>query len=230
MAPPEPLLTRCPHCQHALNLPEAYLGQVVSCLECHAPFRAPVRAGDGLTAPEPLPKPTRIPARLFVPTFGLLLLGFAGLFINGYLAVWMNGDPEAAGKFAEANLFFMLETDPPPAKTKDGQAEKLPPEEEKKRREENADKQQRLAKDAAARVSAPGMIRIRIAFAAVSLGVVAGGFCIALRRGYWYCFVACALVSVNSPDIGCCFVGIVVGIWGFMALISDEGRRHFGRG
>lgn len=227
---PDLLLTRCPHCRHALQLPESYLGQIVSCLECHAPFRAPVRENGGLSEPIALPKPTRIPAKLFVPTFGFLLLGFAALFINVYLAVWMSQEPEAAGKFAEANLFFMLETDPPASKSKDGKVEKVSPEEEKKRRDELATKQQQLAKDAAARVSATGMIRIRIAFAIASLGVVAGGFCLALRRGYWFCFLSCALAAVNSPDIGCCFVGVVVGIWGFMALISDEGRKHFGRG
>ncbi len=226
---PEPLLTRCPHCRHALRLPEDYLGQVVSCLECHAPFRAPVRDGEGLTEPVPLPKPTRIPAKLFIPTFGLMLLGFAGLFINVYLAVWMMNEPAAARQFAEANLFFMLETDPPAAKTKDGKDEKLAPEEEKKRRDELAEKQGQLAKDAAARVSVEGMIRIRIVFAVVSLGVLAGAFCLALRRGYPICFLSCALAAVNSPDIGCCFVGVVVGIWGFMALISDDGRKHFGR-
>lgn len=226
---PDSLLTRCPHCNHALNLPEEFLGQVVSCLECRSPFRAPVRDGEGLTAPEKLPRPSRIPARLFIPTFGLMLLGFGGLFINGYLAAWMTADPGAAVKFAEANLFFMLETDPPAAKDKDGKAEKLTPEEDKKRRDEMAEKQQQLTKDAAAQVSAAGMIRTRIAFALVSLGVVAGGFCFALKRGYYFCFFACLLSALNSPDIGCCFVGVVVGIWGFMVLISDEGRKYFGR-
>lgn len=216
----EELLTRCPHCNCALRIPADFLGRTVSCLECRAPFTAPVRDGDGLTAPIKLPKPSRIPARLFVPTFGLLLLGFAGMFVNGYLAVWMHLEPGAAAKFAEANFLNMLAIDPP-AKAKN--------EEESQKREEDAQRQQQLAKEAASQVNADGMKRTRILFALMSAGVAAGGICFMLRSGYVWCFVACALAAVNSPDIGCCFLGIVVGIWGFMALISDEGRRHFGR-
>jgi hypothetical protein len=232
---PDPLLIRCPHCNHALNLPEDFLGRVVTCLECKSPFRAPVRAGDGLTEPEKLPRPSRIPVRLFVPTFGLLLLGFAGLFVNGYLAVWFHADPKAAARFAEANFFFMLETDPPaekqpdkPAKATEDEKKRLE-EEDRKRREAMAERQAQLAKDAAGTVSVEGMKRVRIIFAAVSLGVVVGGFCFALRKGYYFCFLACLLAAVNSPDVGCCFLGVVVGVWGFMALISDDGRRYFGR-
>lgn len=222
---PEPILIRCPHCNHALSLPDEYLGQVVSCLECHAPFRAPAREGGQLTAPQPLPKPTRIPARVFVPTFGLLLMGFAGLFVNLYLAWWFGIDPKAAAQFAEANMFFMLDPDAPPAK--DGKTRTA--DEEKKRRDEQAEKQQRLVKDAAGKVSPEGMRKVRLAFALVSLGVVAGGFCFALRRGYYYCYFACLLSALNSPDIGCCFIGVVLGVWGFMVLISDDGQRYFRR-
>lgn len=225
---PEPLLTRCPHCNHALNLPEEFLGQVVSCLECQAPFRAPVLENGKLTTPTLLPKPSRIPARLFVPTFGLMLLGFAGLFVNLYLAWWFHAEPRAAAQFAEANMLFMMETEPAADKAKDGK--KLTDEEEKQRREEHAEKQQQLAKDAAGAVSVEKMKLIRLAFAAVSLGVLVGGLCFVARKGYYYCFIACLLAALNSPDIGCCFVGVVIGAWGFMALISDDGQRYFRRG
>lgn len=224
---PESLVIRCPHCNHALNLPEEFLGQVVTCLECRAPFRAPVREAGGLSAPTPLPKPSRIPARLFAPTFGLMLLGFAGLFVNLYLAWWFHADPKAAARFAEANLLFMMEPDPPADKAKDGK--KLSDEEERQRREQHAERQQQLAKDAAGGVSVERMKLIRLAFAAVSLGVLVGGLCFAFRRGYYFCHAACVLAALNSPDIGCCFVGVVIGVWGFMALISDDGQRYFGR-
>lgn len=224
---PESLLTRCPHCNHALNVPEEFLGQVVTCLECRTPFRAPVIENGKLTDPLPLPKPSRIPAKIFIPTFGLLLLGFAGLFVNLYLMWWFQADPNAAARFAEANLFFMMETEPTAEKAKDGK--KLSAEEEKQRREAHAERQQQLAKDAAGTVSVEGMKRVRLAFAAVSLGVVAGGLCLAFRRGYYYCYFACLLAALNSPDIGCCFIGVVIGVWGFMALISDDGQSYFGR-
>ncbi len=224
---PDPILIRCPHCAHALTLPEEFLGQVVSCLECRSPFRAPVRDGDTLTDPVKLSRPTRIPARIFVPTFGLLLLGFAGLFVNLYLAWWFRADPQGAAKFAEANMYFLLETEPPAEKAKDGK----PPTdaEEKQSRDDQAERQQQIVKETAGKVSAEKMLRVRLAFAVVSLGVVAGGFGFALRRGYYFCYFACLLAALNSPDIGCCFLGVVVGLWGFMVLISDEGQKHFGR-
>ncbi len=223
---PDPILLRCPHCQHALQIPEEFLGQVVTCLQCRGPFRAPTVTNGVLGQPELLPKKPRIPARLFIPTYGLLLLGFAGLLINVYLAIWMSAEPKAAMKFAEANLFFMLETDPKAVDGKDKSAPQTP-EEAKARRDELAEKQEKLTRDVAENVSVSGMIRIRIIFAIISAGVLMGGFCFALRRGYYLAFASCALSAVNSPDIGCCFVGVVVGIWGFMMLISDEGRVHF---
>jgi hypothetical protein len=233
---PEAHLIRCPHCNHALSLPEEFLGQVVTCLECRSPFRAPIRDGDKLTESLKLPKKTRIPARLFLPTFGLLLLGFVGLFLNAYLWWWFHNDPQGASQFAEANMVFMLETKPAPPtdKNKPDPKKKLTAEEQqrqidesKKRIEEFGNAQEKSVKDVAKGVSADGMKRVRLIFGVISLGVVIGGFCFALRKAYYFCFLACFLSAINSPDLGCCFIGVIVGIWGFMMLISEEGRAYF---
>ena len=50
-----------------------------------------------------------------------------------------------------------------------------------------------------------------------------------VRRGYGLAFLGCFAAAFNSPDLGCCFIGGIVAIWGVLALISDEGRRYFGR-
>jgi hypothetical protein len=234
----EPLLIRCPTCQHALHLPESYLGQTVTCLECRTPFRATRREGDavgtGGIETVALPKPSRVPARLFIPMFGLLLFGFMGVFINGYLWWWFHNEPQAAVKFAEANLQFLIETAPPkPAepkvapKTAEEKTQRL--EDQKRQATDFAEKQQEAARNAAAGVDVVGMKRLRLIFGLVGLGIVVGGFCFALRRAYPYCFVACVLSMLNTPDMGCCFFGAVIGIWGIIVLVSDEGRAYFGR-
>jgi hypothetical protein len=222
---PEPLLIRCPTCNHALQLPEEFLGKIVTCLECRTPFDAPVRDGETLTAPVTRAKPSRVPARLFIPMFGLLLFGFLGVFVNGYLWWWFHTDPKAAATFAEANFQFMMTMEPP----KPSDDKKLDKDEAKKLAEQFAEQQQRAAKEAASQVSVAGMKRIRIVFLVMSLGVLAGGFSFAMRSSYPYCFVACVLSAVNTPDLGCCFFGIVIGVWGAIVLVSDEGRAYFGR-
>src|SRR5687768_3588013 len=100
-----PVVTRCPACRHLLTVPDDFLGKVVTCLECRAAFEAPAQTGDAFTAPK-LVRPGRfkVPAFVFVPMYGLLLLGAAGVIVNGYLFVTFRNDPEAAKAFA-AGLF-----------------------------------------------------------------------------------------------------------------------------
>src|SRR5436190_15773468 len=99
---PDPVVTRCPACGHLLAIPEDFLGKVVTCLECHAAFTAPARAGDALTAPVLVrPGVRKVSPYLFVPMLGLLLLGAAGTMVNGYLYVTFKADPAAAKTFAQ---------------------------------------------------------------------------------------------------------------------------------
>jgi hypothetical protein len=225
---PDPVVVRCPTCRHLVNIPEDYLGRVVTCLECHTPFTAPVRDGDRLT--EPVARPRRgLPPAVVVPLVGLLLLGAAGLAVNGYLYHALGTDPEAGKALARGALRALAAERPADEPTPAG----LTPEQAK---EWKADRQRRFQDDQERRIEeqaaewAPSLQArrpVRLAFAAVSLGVFAGGLAFALRRFYPLAFVGCGLAAINSPDLGCCFPGAVVGVWGFFVLISDGGRRYF---
>src|SRR5437773_1884203 len=96
----------CPACNHLLRVPLDWLGQSVQCPECKATFKAPVRVGDGLTAPELISRPAapggpatarkRLDPMLLLPAFGLLVVGFTGLVVGGANTARYLGDPAAA--------------------------------------------------------------------------------------------------------------------------------------
>jgi hypothetical protein len=159
--------------------------------------------------------------------FGLLLLGAAGTFVNGYLYYTFRSDPEAARTFAAWIIRQQAKERPDDAPPPAGPLS----DEEKREREERAkafqaDQERRVDETAAA--AAPFVGPMQGPFALVSLGVLAGGVAFAARRGYWLAFLGCALAILNVNHV-CCVPGAVVGVWGFFALISDDGRRHFGR-
>lgn len=221
---PDPIVTRCPSCRHLLTVPADYVGKVVTCLECHAAFEA--APGD---APPRLVRPGRrkVSPFLFVPMFGLLLLGAAGVIVNGYLYFTFRADPAAAKTFA-AWLFRQQAKEVPDDEPK--AAGPLPEDEQRRRaarRQAFAEDQGRRVDESAA-AAAPYLAPVQGPFALVSLGVFAGGLAFALRRFYWLAFAGCGLAILNANH-ACCLPGAVVGVWGFFALISDEGRRHFGR-
>lgn len=230
----DPLLIRCPACRHVVSLPDEFLGKVVTCMQCRAAFTAPAPAGDGLTAPTLLrPGRRKVSAFLFVPMFGLLLLGAAGVLVNGYLYVALKEDPGTAKTFAGWLIRQQAKETPddePGPKGKDGKATSPTAEDqqrwEARRKAFEADQERRIDESAAA--AAPYVGAVQGPFALVSLGVLAGGMAFAARRFYWLAFVGCFLAMVNLNH-ACCVPGAVVGIWGFFALISDEGRRHFDR-
>lgn len=229
----EPLVIHCPHCRHLLHLPEEYLGRVVTCLECKMPFRGPVRNEGVLTEPVPLRRARGVPARLFIPLCGLLILGISGVALNGYLYYITQQDPEAAKAFVRASLSNLFVKDPPEAAGwKDADAKKKPNEAEIQRREDlkkafQADQNRKLD-DMMAQYQ-PNLGPMRFVGLATSAITLLGGLAFLLRTGYWLAFAGCASAVVNSPDLGCCFVGVIVAIWGVLALISDEGRRYFGK-
>lgn len=228
---PDPVVIRCPACNHLLHVPEDYLGKVVICLECKASFAAPAREGDALTAPRPLPRRT-VPAFVFVPMFGLLLLGVVEMAVNGYCYVAFGRDPEVAKSFTRTVL-RQLALDTPPDVPAKIDPKKPPTDEERAKRDERVrefrDEQERRIEERAADW-APRLRPARGAFFLVGVGVFAGGLAFALRRFYSLAFLGCFFAAVGSPDLGCCFPGAIVGIWGFFALISEEGRRYFGKG
>ncbi|CAN5483900.1 hypothetical protein BH11PLA2_BH11PLA2_34050 [soil metagenome] len=225
---PDPILIRCPHCQKPVNLPEDYLGKVVSCLECLAPFRAPVRDGDTLTEPQPIAKSRGVPAKLFIPLFGMLLLGTAGLLVNGFLL----SDRAAADSLTRKTVESLMDLDPPEKKEwKEADKIKKPNMDELQRRQDVSDnyrkEMNRKIDENIALV--PEAVKVRY-FGLVTSGLVLlGGLSFLVHRGYPLAFLGCAASVVMSPDLGCCFPGLILAIWGVLALISDEGRRYFGK-
>jgi len=220
---------RCPHCHHALALPDDYLGRIVSCLECLSPFRAPVKDGDGYTAPIPLPHSRGVPAKLFIPLLGLLILGVVGLALNSYLLL----DPQASADFTRNTLSALIDKEPPEkAEWKAADSKKKPDMAELERRQRVGEEFRRTAQarlDRQLTENMPDSTRLRYFGLATSGLAFLGGVAFLLRRGYWLGYLGCLGVALNSPDLGCCLVGVIVAIWGMMALISDEGRRYFGR-
>ncbi len=232
---PDELIVRCPACRHLVRLPTTYLGQVVTCLECRGPFRAPVRTETGsLSEPVALPKPLRIPARLFVPMYGLMLVGAVGLMLNGYLHFAFVNNPEMAQNYVRNVLAQISQTEPAdvaPLK-RDGAGRVLPmPADEAnaeatKRQVFQTEQDRKMDETIAA--AAPTVRDTQWPFALLSVVVFAGGIAIALGRWYPLAFIGCAGAALNINHM-CCVPGGIVAIWGVVALISDEGRRHFRR-
>jgi hypothetical protein len=165
-----------------------------------------------------------------VPVFGLLLLGVAGVAVNAYFITY----PAAAQEYYKNALDFLVTKEPPEAKewkAADAAQNRKPDDAELKRREEVSEafrrEQQKKLDDAAA--SLPPATVLRSFSLAASTLTLLGGLAFLVRRGYVLAFLGCAAAVINSPDLGCCFVGVIVAAWGLMALISEEGRRYFGR-
>jgi hypothetical protein len=55
----------------------------------------------------------------------------------------------------------------------------------------------------------------------------AGGVAMIRRKGYRLAQVSCLVAALNLPHL-CCVPGAVLGLWGLLLLMSDEGREHFG--
>lgn len=214
---PDPLVVRCPACSHLVRIPADYLGKTVTCLQCRAAFVAPANPGDQPT----VAKAGGVPGRVLVPMFGLLLAGTVGLVVNAYMFVAF-ADPAAADGFAR-RVLEQLVADAPP------DFPKQPTAEQKAELAEFRAAQEKLVADRAAEWGAAAR-PLRAVFAVTSVVILLGGVAFVRRRPYWLAAVGCLLAIVNAPDLGCCFPGAVVGLWGLFVLISDEGRRYFGRG
>src|SRR5262249_131881 len=83
--PDDDLLIPCPACGTKLRTPRSALGQTVFCSECQAPLKLPDAAGGvaGRVAGGK-GKTYAVPPKVFVPMMGLLVLGAAGVLVNGY--------------------------------------------------------------------------------------------------------------------------------------------------
>lgn len=212
--PNETEVISCPACKHLVRVPADWLGQTVQCPECKATFTAPVREGDHLTDPVLLSGPpgatpaaaarSRPDTLLMLPAFGLMLLGFASVVVNSYYAVKYARDPAAA----ERDIVQILgawrgapqlgDKVEPGQKTNEEEAAELAPK---------------------VRVLVP-------LFVVVGALEFYGGLAMVRRRHYRMAQLGCVLASLNIPHL-CCVPGAMVGLWGLLLLLSDEGREHF---
>jgi hypothetical protein len=226
---PDSHVIRCPHCSHRVELPAEWLGQVVSCLECTKAFRAPVLDSNTLTAPQVIARTGRVPVIMVIPLFGLLTLGVAGLAINGYLL----HDPKAAVSVKRGIAEQLFAEEPPEVKEWKAADKKRPPDDaEMRRRAAVVDAFQRDRRQGIDRAvdDWPEAKGFRYGGLAASAVMLVGGFAILIRRGYVLAFIGSFASLANAPDLGCCFLGLILAPWGLMALIGNDGRRYFRRG
>lgn len=220
-----------PTCGRPLNLPAAAIGQPISCPHCGIGIGIALGPDGQPTQPTAIPTSRRVPRLFLVPGFALAILGAAGVFANGYVAAAALTDPEAGRTYARTMLSYTKggeeaakpanqvrgkeETDPREAfAAVFGQAARVAVEEETDR--ERAE-------------GVSGWVGpVAAGFTLVSLLMAAGGVAMLSGRWYWLALAGCVAAAVNV-NLCCCVPGVVAGLWGFLSLSRDEGRRHFGR-
>lgn len=213
-------LLPCPACRTTLRVPDGFRGKVISCLECKTLLLAPPAGSD--TPLTIVPKSAArggFPPRVFVAMAALVLLGFAGVVVNGYTAYQFSTDPTAAERYAHSLLEQMAGVQMFGAPQK-----KEPTEEEKAEALATRQKQAQ----ALAEARGEDMKRASYLFAVVSFVELLGGLAFAFRRPYWLAWIGClaALLNVNH---GCCFPGAIAAVWSAAILISTDGRKYFGK-
>ncbi len=209
----------CPACRHLLRVPADWLGTEVQCPECRSMFRAPVRDGDRLTdavllsrtaaAEAAAPPRRRSDLMLSLPAFGLLIVGVAGVLVNGFTAARSVLDPDGVKAAVRAQVVDKLR--------QHGSFDADPP---------GADVREQLDDERAAQAVEMFQV-VTGAFAVVSAGEFVGGLALVRGRGYWLAVLGCVLAIVNFPNL-CCVPGAVFGVWGLVLLFTPEGRAHFG--
>lgn len=214
--PAETEVVSCPACRHLLRVPADWLGTQVQCPECQAMFQAPTRDGDRLTEPVLISRPDapkaasqrkRIDPMLLLPAFGLMLVGFASVVVNGWNSVRYFRDPGAA----ERDVMQVIEQ-----ARKAGVAVTA----------DAGPEGQQAADERQAAEFAPKIRVAIVVLTVVGAFVFYGGLAIALRRHYRMAQLGCVLAAVNVAN-GCCVPGAVFGLWGILMLLGEEGRSQF---
>ncbi len=229
----------CPGCGRTLGLPPEALGKPLNCPHCRAAFHVP-RGPDGSPGtvapgtPPPRPGPRfapDLPRAFIVPVLALLMLGFAGMLVDGYLSYLFATRPNAAYDYAfnrviEARSIQSM-GDTTAATTDDW--EQIAP--AAVAGSPLAIAAGEILEDAAnaklAKAWQPSVAPAsRYSFAASFLAAV-GGLCMVRGRFYWLALLGCVAAIANVNHL-CCIPGGIAGVWGILTLVRDEGRLHFG--
>jgi hypothetical protein len=220
-----------PKCGRALNLPAAAVGRPLSCPHCRTAIGISLGADGTPTAPHALGGTWRVPRMFLVPGFAVLILGFAGAFVNGYVAADASTRPEAALEHSRRLVGDLrsFEGLTGPSRESKGKGEPTPQDLFAAVAGQAARVgEQHRADEALAAAWAPHVFTVHAVFAAVSGVAGAGGLAILRGRWYWLAILGC-VASILNLNTGCCVPGAVAGIWGLLMLVRDEGRKHFGR-
>lgn len=220
-----------PACAKPLNLPADAIGKPLSCPYCGMGIGIALGPDGKPTQPTAIPSSRRVPKLFLVPGFALVILGMAGVFANGYVGVDAILHPEAARTYARTMLSYTKSGDEAgkPAdqargKTTDDPREAFAAvlgEATVSAAEEEAD---RTRAEAVTGWVGP----VSATFAVLSLVMAAGGVSILSGRWYWVGVAGC-VAAVLNVNLCCCVPGVVAGLWGFLTLSRDEGRKHFGK-
>ncbi len=213
MTTPATEIIRCPTCRHLLRVPQEWLGTAVQCPECRTQFQAPVRLDGGLSEPVVLQAPARAAAAspppdnaLYLPAYGLLVCGIAGLIVNLAITWRLHADPEGSREYIRGQV----------AKLREYGFGADDPEELRDQLDE--------ARTAQAMRHLPWVVPAAAVAAALAL---LGGLSIALRWNYRLAQLGCIAAAFNLVGL-CCLPGALVGLWALLLMQSAEGRGHFG--
>jgi hypothetical protein len=208
--PSETEVIACPACRHLLRVPADWLGQTVQCPECKATFRAPVRDGDRLTEPELIagralwqsagpPAHKHTDAAMWLPAFGLMLVGVVSVIVNTYTLAVIAQNPAGFEESIKGQIEEALKRlgQPPPAGGAKNPAVRWP---------------------VFAAMTGWCLLCGTVSFL--------GGLGITLRRWRRLAQVGCITATLNIAGC-CCVPGALFGVWGLLMLMSEEGRSHF---
>lgn len=205
----------CPACRHLLRVPVAWLGEAVQCPQCRARFRAPVRQGERLSVPELLDEGQAAvaggasgsaDAALWLPAYGLIVCGLAGLIVNILITWRLHSDPEGSRAYIQQQMERLRQWG---FGAEEAEAE---------RQQRDAERQEWATRHL------PWIVPASAGAAALTL---LGGISIALRWNYRLAQIGCLAAGLNPVGL-CCLPGALVGLWGLLLLQSAEGRGHFG--
>lgn len=221
-----------PACRQPLNLPADAAGKPLSCPHCGTRIGLTWNPDGTPGEPRPLGGVRWVPRMFLVPGFALLILGTAGTFVNGYVAADAAGGPEAQLKHGRrlVNDLRSFESLTAPASEAKKTGDPTPQDLFAAIAGQAARVAEQETNDAAlAAVWATRVVTVHAVFTVVSVLTALGGFAILRGRWYWLAMLGCVAAALNL-NAGCCVPGAIAGLWGFLMLARDDGRRYFGRG
>jgi hypothetical protein len=218
-----------PACGRPLRLPADVVGKPLACPHCRTAI-AVTLAADGTPTATNVPTARRVPGLFLVPGFALFMLGVAGAFVNGYVALESANNSEKAlehGRRMVADL-RSLESLTGASKESKGKGDVTPQEVFAAVAGQAARiAQQEQADEAVAAAWAPRVPGFHALFLGISVLSALGGLAIITGRWYWLALLGCVAAAANL-NAGCCVPGGIAGLWGFLMLVRDDGRKHFG--